>query len=97
MAQLFSSYEQILLDQDPLPSYGLKLLLALLESNTGFIKQVENLGLVSVIFQVLLVSLYACRTILYNVVIFARENQQFGFRQGLTQTGLYSHRIRLEA
>ena len=53
---LLFSYEQILLDQDPLPSYGLKLLLALLESNTGFIKQFEKLGLVSVIFQVLLVS-----------------------------------------
>lgn len=52
--KLFPHYEQILLDQDPLPSYGLKLLLALLESNTGFIKQFEKLGLVSVIFQVLL-------------------------------------------
>lgn len=48
-------FEQILLDQDPLPSYGLKLLLALLEQNTSFIKQFEELGLVSVIFQVLLV------------------------------------------
>ena len=26
-----------------------------------------------------------------------RENQQFGFRPCLTQTGLYSHRSRLEA
>ena len=25
------------------------------------------------------------------------ENQQFGFRPGPTQTGLYSHRSRLEA
>ncbi|XP_052814405.1 serine/threonine-protein kinase ULK4-like isoform X2 [Mya arenaria] len=52
--KLFPHYEQILLDQDPLPFYGLKLLLALLESNGGFIKQFQQLGLVSVIFQVLL-------------------------------------------
>lgn len=52
--KLLPQFEQILLDQDPLPSYGLKLLLALLEQNTTFIKQFEELGLVSVIFQVLL-------------------------------------------
>ncbi|XP_052237565.1 serine/threonine-protein kinase ULK4-like isoform X3 [Dreissena polymorpha] len=52
--KLFPHYEQILLDQDPLPFYGLKLLLALLESNGGFIRQFQQLGLVSVIFQVLL-------------------------------------------
>lgn len=52
--KLFPHYEQILLDQDPLPYYGLKLLLALLESNAAFIKQFQQLGLVSVIFQVLL-------------------------------------------
>ena len=53
---MYFSYEQILLDQDPLPYYGLKLLLALLESNSAFIKQFQQQGLVSVIFQVLLVS-----------------------------------------
>ncbi|XP_013396898.1 serine/threonine-protein kinase ULK4 [Lingula anatina] len=51
---LLPQYEQILLDQDPLPSYGLKLLLALLEHNVAFIKQFESLGLVQVLFQVLL-------------------------------------------
>lgn len=51
---LLPQFEQILLDQDPLPAYGLKLLLALLEQNPGFIKKFEQLGLVSVIFQVLL-------------------------------------------
>ncbi|XP_071163636.1 serine/threonine-protein kinase ULK4-like isoform X2 [Mytilus edulis] len=51
---LLPQFEQILLDQDPLPAYGLKLLLALLEQNPAFIKQFEQLGLVSVIFQVLL-------------------------------------------
>jgi len=49
------SYEQILLDQDPLPVYGLRLLLALLESNSSCIKQCQDVGLVPVIFQVLLV------------------------------------------
>ncbi|KAK3602625.1 hypothetical protein CHS0354_034209 [Potamilus streckersoni] len=52
--QLLPHCEQILLDQDPLPSYGLKLLLALLEQNGHFIKQFEQLGLISVMFQVLL-------------------------------------------
>lgn len=51
---LLPQFEQILLDQDPLPAYGLKLLLALLEQNPVFIKKFEQLGLVSVIFQVLL-------------------------------------------
>ena len=49
-------YEQLLLEQDPLPSYALKLLLALIEQNAQFIRQVERLGLVPVLFQVLVVS-----------------------------------------
>lgn len=48
-------FEQILLDQEPLPSCGLKLLLTLLDQNGGFIKQFEQMGLVSVIFQVMMV------------------------------------------
>ncbi|CAH1788788.1 unnamed protein product [Owenia fusiformis] len=51
---LLPQYEQILLDQDPLPAYGLKLLLALLEQNQTFVKKFEELGLVAVLFQVLL-------------------------------------------
>ncbi|XP_067686194.1 serine/threonine-protein kinase ULK4-like isoform X2 [Haliotis asinina] len=51
---LLPLYEQILLDVDPLPSYGLKLLLALLEQNSSFIKQFEEKGLVVVVFQVLM-------------------------------------------
>ncbi|KAL5018665.1 hypothetical protein ScPMuIL_004387 [Solemya velum] len=51
---LLPQFEQILLDQDPLPSYGLKLLLAIMEQNPHFIKQCEQTGLISVIFQVLL-------------------------------------------
>ncbi|XP_041374855.1 serine/threonine-protein kinase ULK4-like isoform X2 [Gigantopelta aegis] len=51
---LLPLYEQILLDQDPLPSYGLKLLLAILEQNPAFIAQFERQGLVQVVFQVLL-------------------------------------------
>jgi len=31
-------YEEILLQQDPLPAYGLKLLLALLEQHPAFIR-----------------------------------------------------------
>ena len=49
-------YEQLLLEQDPLPSYALKLLLALIEQNAQFIRQMERLGLVPVLFQVLVVS-----------------------------------------
>ncbi|XP_062580885.1 serine/threonine-protein kinase ULK4-like isoform X2 [Saccostrea cucullata] len=52
--RLLPQFEQILLDQEPLPSCGLKLLLTLLDQNGGFIKQFEQLGLVSVIFQVMM-------------------------------------------
>ncbi len=43
---VFCRYEQLLLEQDPLPSYGLKLLLALLEQNSSFIKCVQSSELV---------------------------------------------------
>ena len=33
-------YEQILLEQDPVPLYGLKLLLALMEQSVAFIRSV---------------------------------------------------------
>ena len=52
---LLPQYEQLLLDQDPLPAYGLKLMHALLEQNSAVIGQLEELGLVAVLFQVLLV------------------------------------------
>ncbi|XP_048734641.2 serine/threonine-protein kinase ULK4-like isoform X2 [Ostrea edulis] len=52
--RLLPQFEQILLDQEPLPSCGLKLLLTLLDQNGGFIKQFEQMGLVSVIFQVMM-------------------------------------------
>nr|XP_034324271.1 serine/threonine-protein kinase ULK4 isoform X2 [Crassostrea gigas] len=52
--RLLPQFEQILLDQEPLPSYGLKLLLTLLDQNGGFVKQFEQQGLVSVIFQVMM-------------------------------------------
>ncbi|XP_022082290.1 serine/threonine-protein kinase ULK4-like isoform X3 [Acanthaster planci] len=46
--------EQILLDPDPVPVYGLKLLLALIEKSPAYIKRVEELDLYPVFFQVLL-------------------------------------------
>ncbi|XP_038077861.1 serine/threonine-protein kinase ULK4-like [Patiria miniata] len=46
--------EQILLDSDPVPVYGLKLLLALIEKSPSYIKRVEELELYPVLFQVLL-------------------------------------------
>lgn len=52
--RLLPQFEQILLDQEPLPSCGLKLLLTLLDQNGGFVKQFEQQGLVSVIFQVMM-------------------------------------------
>ncbi|XP_077997486.1 serine/threonine-protein kinase ULK4-like [Glandiceps talaboti] len=50
---LLPQYEQILLDQDPLPSYGLKLLLALIERSPAYIKEIQELMLIPVLFQVL--------------------------------------------
>ena len=56
---LFSDrFEQILLEQDPAPSYGLRLLWALLDQNPSFIKQCQSLGLIPVIFQVIHVSTF---------------------------------------
>ncbi|XP_033625022.1 serine/threonine-protein kinase ULK4-like isoform X3 [Asterias rubens] len=46
--------EQILLDNDPIPVYGLKLLLSLLERSPAYIKRIEELELYPVLFQVLL-------------------------------------------
>lgn len=60
---LLFSYEQILLEPDPGPSYALKLLLALLEQNSHFIKDISRQGLVPVIFQVLMVG--TCIMILF--------------------------------
>ena len=56
LCSIYYRYEQLLLEQDPLPSYALKLLLALIEQNGQFIRQIEKLGLTPVLFQVLLVS-----------------------------------------
>ena len=56
---VFSRYEQLLLEQDPLPAYALRLLLALLEQNPGSaIRHVHKLNLLPVLFTVLMVSLY---------------------------------------
>ncbi|CAG5124212.1 unnamed protein product [Candidula unifasciata] len=51
--RLLPLFEPILLDQDPLPSYALKLILTLIEHDVSFIKQIEGHGLIAVIFQVL--------------------------------------------
>ncbi|BFZ15632.1 hypothetical protein BsWGS_18671 [Bradybaena similaris] len=51
--RLLPLFEPILLDQDPLPSYALKLILTLIEHDASFIKQIEGHGLIAVIFQVL--------------------------------------------
>ncbi|GAB1605794.1 hypothetical protein Ahia01_000861700, partial [Argonauta hians] len=50
---LLPQCEQILLDQDPLPSYALKLFALLLDHSPAFIKYIEKHNLIAVIFQVL--------------------------------------------
>lgn len=50
---LLPQFEQILLEPDPLPSHGLKLLLALIEQHPVFIRDIERLNLMPVLFQVL--------------------------------------------
>ncbi|GFO05468.1 serine/threonine-protein kinase ulk4 [Plakobranchus ocellatus] len=52
--KLLPQFEPILLDLDPLPSYALKLMLALLEHDATFIRQMEQQGLIIVLFQVLM-------------------------------------------
>ncbi|XP_059156600.1 serine/threonine-protein kinase ULK4-like [Physella acuta] len=52
--KLLPLFEPILLDLDPLPSYALKLMLSFLEHDSLFIKQIEQQGLIIVIFQVLM-------------------------------------------
>lgn len=42
LTSLCGRYEQILLEPDPLPSYALKLLNALLKQNSGYIRSVFN-------------------------------------------------------
>lgn len=51
---LLPQCEQILLDQDPLPSYALKLLAVLLNHSPSFIKPIEKHDLVPVIFRILM-------------------------------------------
>ncbi|XP_064646752.1 serine/threonine-protein kinase ULK4-like [Lineus longissimus] len=51
---LLPQYEQILLDQDPIPAYGLKLIHAMIEQDPTFIRKFQSKGLTAVLFQVLL-------------------------------------------
>eukprot|EP00058_Branchiostoma_floridae_P012973 XP_002598461.1 hypothetical protein BRAFLDRAFT_230861 [Branchiostoma floridae] len=51
---LFPQYEQLLLEPDPLPCYALKLLQALLERSPVFVRNLEEMGLVHVLFQVIM-------------------------------------------
>ncbi|XP_072174268.1 serine/threonine-protein kinase ULK4-like [Diadema setosum] len=53
-AQTLPHLGQLLLDADPLPLYGLKLMLALIETSPAFIRKLEELELVAVLFQVLI-------------------------------------------
>ncbi|XP_030856242.1 serine/threonine-protein kinase ULK4 [Strongylocentrotus purpuratus] len=53
-SQILPSLQQLLLDADPVPLYGLKLILALIETSPDFIRKMEELELVPVLFQVLI-------------------------------------------
>ena len=50
---LLPNFEQILIYQDPIPAYGLKMLTNVLEAFPSSIKNVEEGGVISIMFQVL--------------------------------------------
>ncbi|XP_033114833.1 serine/threonine-protein kinase ULK4-like isoform X2 [Anneissia japonica] len=45
--------ERVLLEPDPFPAYALKLMLALVQRNPDFVRKIQELSLVQVLFQVL--------------------------------------------
>ncbi|XP_006823231.1 serine/threonine-protein kinase ULK4-like [Saccoglossus kowalevskii] len=89
--QLLPQYEQILLDQDPLPSYGLKLLLALIERSPSYIRDIQDLNLVPVLFQVLVdhqniptsSAMKNILAILQTMVLHKETNMRLLYEQGL--------------
>lgn len=50
LKKLFPQYPSILEDQDPVPLFGLKLLSIIVERNPAFIKNLSELGMISVIW-----------------------------------------------
>ncbi|XP_070570281.1 serine/threonine-protein kinase ULK4-like isoform X2 [Ptychodera flava] len=91
--QLLPQYEQILLDQDPLPSYGLKLLLALIERSPSYIKDIQDLMLIPVLFQVLVdhqnvptsSAMRNILAILHTMVTHKETNMKLLYEQGFVE------------
>lgn len=89
--KLLPQMEQILLDADPMPLFGSKLLLALVEGSPALIRNIEELELIPVLFQVLidhqttptssvvrhLINIFCCLVVSHEV------NMQMLYDQGL--------------
>ncbi|XP_063952872.1 serine/threonine-protein kinase ULK4-like [Lytechinus pictus] len=93
-SQILPSLQQLLVDADPLPLYALKLILALIETSPAFIRKMEELELVPVLFQVLIDHRNSptCSTIRYVISVLncmlADTNTDM---QGLYDQGIQDH------
>ncbi|XP_072009526.1 serine/threonine-protein kinase ULK4 isoform X2 [Engystomops pustulosus] len=88
---LLPQYDRILLEPDPVPVYGLKLLVALTEYSPLFIRDIEESNLVPVLFQVILTHqenvlgnvIQNTISLLYNLVAQKDTNMKLLYQQGL--------------
>ncbi|XP_040288838.1 serine/threonine-protein kinase ULK4 isoform X2 [Bufo bufo] len=88
---LLPQYDRIILEPDPVPVYGLKLLVALTEYSPIFIRDIEESNLVPVLFQVILTHqdnvlgnvIQNVISLLYNLVSQKDTNMKILYEQGL--------------
>ncbi|XP_064410175.1 serine/threonine-protein kinase ULK4 [Latimeria chalumnae] len=88
---LLPQYELILMEPDPVPVYGLKLLVALTEHSPTFIRFIEESQLVPVLFQVLLEhqdnvlgsAMQSVVALLNNLIANKDTNMKLLYEQGL--------------
>ncbi|XP_039592868.1 serine/threonine-protein kinase ULK4 [Polypterus senegalus] len=88
---LIPQYSSLLLDQDPVPVYALKLLVALTEGSTPIIRLIEENHILPIVFQVILEhqdnvlggTMQAAVGLLSNLVVHKETNLQELFKEGL--------------
>ncbi|XP_049638564.1 serine/threonine-protein kinase ULK4 [Suncus etruscus] len=88
---LLPQYEHILTQPDPVPSYALKLLVALTEHNPAFTRLVEESKLIPLIFEVILAhrenilgnTMQSVIALLNNLVVCKNTNMKLLYEQGL--------------
>ncbi|XP_076985827.1 serine/threonine-protein kinase ULK4 isoform X3 [Tamandua tetradactyla] len=88
---LLPQYEHILMEPDPVPSYALKLLVAMTEHNPTFTRLVEESNVIPVIFEVILEhqesilgnTMQSVIALLSNLVACKDSNMKLLYEQGL--------------